>query len=309
MERLNSLVELMGDVSLATVNHDFAFIFRKKLMDRPRKRQSAAAKESGTVEHIASGTVNNILADIAAMFKYAKRRGWVADSFFSEMTLRDTTPAHKKRQPFTKEEIALLFGPGFIKACGRISWRFWVPLLGLFTGARLDEIAQAQVDDVREIDGVWCLVVESSDEKSVKTLSGNRSIPLHHFIVNDLDFLTFVEVQRSSGERELFPGLKRVQGRKGHYLTKWFGDYRDALGIPKTRTFHSLRKNFSKCLAVNDVPVSMIKRLDGHSLANDVTEHHYIQDIPVSKLSEYIHKLDFGVDLSHLKESRFAIKG
>ena len=308
MERLNSLTELMGDVDLASINHDFAFEFRKKLMEKPRKRQSAESKASGKVERIAPGTVNNIIADIAAMFKYAKRREWVSDSYFSEMTLRDTTPAHKKRQPFTKDELALLFGPGFIKACGRISWRFWLPLLGLFTGARLDEIAQAQVDDVREIDGIWCLVVESSDEKSVKTLSGNRSIPLHSFIVNDLGFLKFVDSQRAEGERELFPGLKRVQGRKGHYLTKWFGEYRDALGILKTRTFHSLRKNFSKCLALNDVPISMIKRLDGHSLASDVTEHHYIQDIPVSKLREYVNKLDFGIELSHLKESSLAVK-
>lgn len=308
-ERLNHLIELMGDVQLETINYDFAFRFRKKLMEKPRKKQSAESKSSGLLESIAPGTVNNIITDIAAMFKYAKKRDWIANNYFSEMTLRDTTPAHKKRQAFTKEEIALLLGPRFLDACGKIPWRFWVPLLGLFTGARLDEIAQAHVDDVREVDGIWCLVIESSDTKSVKTISGNRSIPLHPFLIEELNFLGFVEAQRANGELELFPALKRVQGRKGHYLTKWFGDYRDALGIQKTRTFHSLRKNFSKCLAVNDVPANMIKRLDGHSLASDVTEYHYIQEIPVTKLVEYIARLDFGVDLSHLKESRFVLKG
>jgi len=169
----------------------------------------------------------------------------------------------------------------------------------------LDEIAQALVDDVRQIDGVWCLVVESSAEKAVKTLSGNRSIPLHRFLIQDLKFLDFVEQQRRAGEVELFPGLKRVQGRKGHYVTKWFGRYRDSLGIQKTRTFHSLRKNFSNNLAMHDTPVNMIKRLDGHSLASDVTEHHYIGDIPVTKLVEYIERLDYGVDLAHLAASPF----
>lgn len=300
MERLGSLVELMGDVDLGAIDNDFAFEFRKKLLAKPKKKQSTEAKKSGKMENISNGTAINIIADITAMFNYAKRRGWVAENCFVGMSPKDRTPTHKKRQPFTKDELALLFGAGFVDACKDIPWRFWVPVLGLFTGARLDEIAQARVDDVREIDGVWCLVVESSDEKSVKTVSGNRSIPLHPFLIQDLKFPGFVDEMRAKGEVELFPGLKRVQGRKGHYVTKWFGEYRDALGIPKTRTFHSLRKNFSKCLAMNDVPANMIKRLDGHSLANDVTEHHYIQDIPVTKLAEYIKKLDFGLDLSHL---------
>jgi hypothetical protein len=308
MERLGSIVELMGDVDLVSVDHDFAFKFRKKLLSRPKKKQSTAAKASGKPDMLSVGTVNNITSDIAAMFKYAKRRGWVAENYFAELSLQDKTPAHKKRQQFTREELALLFGPGFLDACKDISWRFWVPILGLFTGARLDEIAQAFVDDVREVDGVWCLVVESSDEKSVKTISGNRSIPLHPCLIHDLKFLAFVEGMRAKGEKELFPGLKRVQGRKGHYMTRWFGEYRSALGIPDTRTFHSLRKNFSNCLAMHDVPPNMIKRLDGHSLAGDITEHHYIKDIPVTKLIEYIEKLDFGIDLSHLAQSRFVVR-
>ncbi|BAH75894.1 site-specific integrase [Solidesulfovibrio magneticus] len=307
MERLNSLTELMGDVELEKVDHDFAFKFRKLLMDKPKKRQSKQAKASGITEAIAVGTVNNIITDIAAMFKWAKKRRWITDNYFEEMTVSDKTPAHLKKQSFTKEELSTVFGSNFLPACKNIPWRFWIPVLGLFTGARLDEIAQAKVDDVREIDGIWCLVVESSEDKSVKTASGNRNIPLHPFIVHGLRFLSFVNQQRANGETELFPGLKRVQGRKGHYASKWFGEYRDKLNIPKTKTLHSLRKNFTKNLAIHDVPANMIKRLDGHSLSNDVTEHHYIQDIPVYKLAEYIKKLNYGLDLSHLEGSKFVV--
>lgn len=304
-ERLNYLIELMGDIELASIDHDFAFEFRKMLLAKPKKRQPAQARKTGKLESLAPGTVNNITTDISAMFKYAKKRAWIAENYFAEMSVRDTTPAHKKKAKFTKEELALVFGPGFVEACKDIPWRFWVPILGLFTGARLDEIAQARVDDVREIDGVWCLVVEAADGKPVKTLSGDRRVPLHPFLIQDLKFLAFIEQMRASNEVELFPGLKRIQGRKGHYMTKWFGEYRDGLGIAKTRTFHSLRKNFSNNLAIHDVPIGMIKRLDGHSLASDVTEHHYIQDIPVTKLEVYIKRLDFGVNLSPLAGSRF----
>jgi hypothetical protein len=37
--------------------------------------------------------------------------------------------------------------------------RFWLPLLALFSGARLGELCQLSVDDVREIEGVWCLEI------------------------------------------------------------------------------------------------------------------------------------------------------
>jgi integrase len=67
-------------------------------------------------------------------------------------------------------------------------------LLGLYTGARLEEICQLLRTDVIQQDGIWCLNIDESDApeiKSVKT-SEQRIIPLHPFLVDDLRFIDYV---------------------------------------------------------------------------------------------------------------------
>ena len=59
---------------------------------------------------------------------------------------------------------------------------FWIPLIGLYTGMRLEEIAQIYVSDVRKAKGVWCIDVnEDKPDKHVKT--GARLVPLHPVLV------------------------------------------------------------------------------------------------------------------------------
>ena len=62
---------------------------------------------------------------------------------------------------------------------------FWVPLIGLYTGMRLEEICQGYVSDIKEIDGVWCFDVnDDKPDKSVKT-EDRRLVPIHPFLVKD----------------------------------------------------------------------------------------------------------------------------
>ena len=39
--------------------------------------------------------------------------------------------------------------------CRADDWRYWIPLVCLFTGARLGEIAQLRTEDVRRERGIW----------------------------------------------------------------------------------------------------------------------------------------------------------
>ena len=41
-------------------------------------------------------------------------------------------------------------------------YRFWLPLLGLYTGARLSELCQLRLGDIREELGVWVISISSS---------------------------------------------------------------------------------------------------------------------------------------------------
>lgn len=307
MARLEFLPEVMGDVDLALIDHDFTHEFVKKMIAKPKKRQSKKAKESGEIETIRVSTVKLAVTELSALFDYARKRRWVSENFFSGITLKDNRKQSEKKQPFTTDDLALLFGPGFVDACKDIPWRFWGPILALFTGARLGEIAQLHVDDVQEVASIWCININDSGEKEVKTGSGNRIVPIHPFILEELNFLKFVDAMRGANEVELFPTLKAQQGEKGRYLVKWFSGYKAGLGIAETKSFHSFRKNFTTALYKVGTPVDKIKLLDGHSLSGDVTFAHYIFDVNITELAEYIKKIDFGLDLSHLARSRFVV--
>lgn len=88
--------------------------------------------------------------------------------------------ARSSRRPFTTEELQRLFNPRpYLAATEQSPAYFWTPLIALFTGMRIEEIAQLLVTDIRQDDGVWCIDVnEAGDGKHVKTEAGVRLVPL-----------------------------------------------------------------------------------------------------------------------------------
>lgn len=57
----------------------------------------------------------------------------------------------------------------------------WGTLVGMFIGMRLNEVAQLEVSDIKQIDGVWCIDVTESGEnnKCLKDASSNRRVSVH----------------------------------------------------------------------------------------------------------------------------------
>jgi hypothetical protein len=78
---------------------------------------------------------------------------------------RDTLAASEKRKPFTLDQIKQFFHSKFYSDCAKhplpfandkSGWRFWLPLICLFTGMRPNEAAQMHVDDLKRTkQGTW----------------------------------------------------------------------------------------------------------------------------------------------------------
>jgi integrase len=56
---------------------------------------------------------------------------------------------------------------------------FWTPLIALFSGMRLGEILQLQKTDAKLENDVWFFDVCKGEEKSLKTASSKRRVPIH----------------------------------------------------------------------------------------------------------------------------------
>jgi len=96
---------------------------------------------------------------------------------------------------------------------------FWLPLVGYFTGARTNEIAQLDVADIRDIEGHPCFdfcadAPKASEAKRIKTNEA-RQVPVHPRLV-ELGFLEFVGCQRQANQKKLFgDGLTYLAPRNG----------------------------------------------------------------------------------------------
>lgn len=133
--------------------------------------------------------------------------------------------AHEQRDEMAVEDLQKIMSASwYAKGHGErtargiyFSYRphyYWLPLLALFTGGRLNELAQLYLADIKTTDGDTQYIdfnlegadklnVDDSDQppaadKSLKTISSAREIPIHKSLV-ELGFLEYC-ASRTPGE-------------------------------------------------------------------------------------------------------------
>ena len=257
---------------------------------------------SGLSEGRKPGTVRKIVGNWIALLNFAEKMGWIARNPARHLRPKEQR-ARDQRQPFSDADLGALFGPK-LKAesleRGRPE-RWWVSLLALYTGARIEELAQLEVWDVREVDGIPCLEITDralapdgkTDKSPLKNDSSPRTTPLHTHLAK-LGFLEYVAEGERQGHRRLFPMLKRGKDRGyGHHISRWFSDYRKRVGVDSAdKTFHSFRHTFQDGLKNADVPEHTMRELMGHSDPS-ITTGRYGKKLELPKLRDAIELLDY----------------
>nr|WP_301299947.1 site-specific integrase [Pseudomonas laurylsulfativorans] len=184
---------------------------------------------------------------------------------------------------------------------------YWLPLLGVYTGARLNELSQLYTNDVKvtdtgvhyldfNLDGPDKLDVDAFD-KSLKTVNSKRIVALHPHLI-ELGFPDYVKALSNAGYSRLFPELKRdeIKGY-GKPAGSWFNErfLGKQLAIPRDgkRTFHSFRHTFITALSEQGVPPDIQAQLAGHSRGETITAVRYRKDTDAERLLDYVKQLDF----------------
>jgi integrase len=146
-----------------------------------------------------------------------------------------------------------------------------MPLLGLYTGARLGELAALTVVDVLKIESVFAFTFVSDREtgKTLKTRSSARTVPVHPQLIKFGLLKHIDELRRDAGEKAwLFPQVApNVHGGLKAW-GKWFNRYLRTIGITdKRKVFHSFRHVFKDAMRAAGVPEDLNDALTGHSNA------------------------------------------
>ena len=179
------LQEITGDIPVSTVDAGVARHVKKILMQLPPNLNKNPLYREKTIEQICSmsptptlsvTTVNKYLTRISSLFEWAQRHGHITSNPFVGLGLKKKKLAHEERKAFEISELGRLFhGEIFTsKKCLR-SYYYWLPLLGLHTGARIEELCQLHLEDIREDSGTWVLDINDNAEKRLKSLSSCRS--------------------------------------------------------------------------------------------------------------------------------------
>lgn len=222
--------------------------------------------------------------------------------------------AQDERHAFTSQELSLIFGQdwfttgtGTFTREGWTTWRphyYWLPLLGLFTGGRINELSQLYLTDILQTkSGLWYvdfnLVGDKIDEndKSLKTVNALRAVPLHDKLVQ-LGLPEYVQALRRAGHKRLFPELKRdaVKGY-GKPASSWFNErfLGRTLGIERNgmKTFHSFRHTFLTATSLIDTPEQVTAQMAGHLRGKTESYARYAKDRDADQLASVIKGIAF----------------
>ncbi|QFT45495.1 site-specific tyrosine recombinase XerD [Roseivivax sp. THAF40] len=287
-------VDFAGDRPANQFSKAVAREWRNKLRDWPQKAQQRSILKGLSFEEVISKaaeldipkisdrTIARYLSDVSAFFEWLVYEGYVDRNPCQNLAPR-VDRAIQTVHPLSPEQIEILFNSPLFLGCtgqnaknitntGRLlisDWRFWLPIMALFSGARQAELAQLDVLDISRADDVDFINISNNGidaDKSLKTSFSKRRIPIHSTLI-ELGFLDFVDDARSNEQIKLFPELKRDSRGAYSMVSKFFQKYYRNIQLKnnlKQVNFHSLRHNFTDALR-DSFAEEQFKPLLGHS--------------------------------------------
>lgn len=297
-------IRIVGDQPIKGYGHEQHRKYKATLSKLPPNLNKSPKYRGKTIEQIlalnappaALNTINKNLVRISALFDWAITYDFAEANPAEGKTIKNPNRARDERKLFEAEDLELLFDSSEYQNAGhRHPYQHWLPLLALYTGARLNELCQLHLNDFDVIDGVQVIrISDNSDDKRVKTKAARREIPVHSKLI-ELGLIERVNTLRNAGQTRLFPELKLRRDGYGHTASKWFARYAKRCGIKESgKVFHSFRHTFINRLKQADIPENKIAALVGHE-EGSITFGRYGKSYQPRILQEVIEVLDFQV--------------
>lgn len=319
---LRLFAEAVLNKAIAEVTRDDARTFHDLLIQLPRDttkraefkgksiRQCVAINKAIGSPAIQPKTISKHLDVARALMHWARReRLYECDNPLTGFRIK--LPKWSSRTGFSPEELSKIFDPANYSALARDPADFWLPQLGLMSGARIGELTQLHVTDVRRDEDIWYLSINDEgsefNEKKIKTEPSKRNVPLHSNLITN-GFLRYVTAIQDAGFVRLFPHLTWDAHNKNFTKRpmRHFAEYVTRLGIKNPldryqKTFHSFRHNTITQLQYDQhLREEQYYEITGHD-HDSITARNYVDRARLPYKRDIVEKIGFdGVDLTRL---------
>ncbi len=287
-------VSMHGDKPVGAITKSDIRSFRDAMLQypavlaKPQRGMSVSAllqslEATPSVKRLSPKTVNEkYLAALSAILSLAMNEaGYIETNPCSG--IRAKLDSQKQRPLYTDSDIATILGfPIFVAderpKGGAGEAAKWLPLLGMFTGARLEEIARLTVGDVQTEQGIaYIFIREGADGRRVKNRASVRKVPVHSMLER-YGFRNFVSSFGKSEDNRLFPLVNSAGEQASSAWSKWWGRYARTHGITdQDKVFHSFRHTVKRKLRDAKVDKTVRDAITGHA-AGDVAETYGLDE-------------------------------
>ncbi len=311
--RLGEFLSIIGDKPIQDITRDEMRRFRETLRKLPPNRTRIKEFRGKSIQELLDlnvkktlnvKTVNILIEAVSGMLAWYVREGVLEANPATHLQIKDPRQAVELREAFSSEELAKIFAhPKFSQKKFRSLSYYWIPLIALYTGMRLEEIAQLHCADIYEsTKGIWVIDINDSglDEqgrpKLLKNKNARRIEPVHPDLVK-LGLLDYHADMAKGKHVRLFPDLKKSDGavKFGKQPGKQFkAVVTDTLGETPGKTFHSLRHTFSNFYKQHGLQNDYFRQVFGHELPALAANQYGAKFPPKLLYEEVIAKLDYG---------------
>ena len=286
-----SKVEMTSDVTKDRIRN-FIQIESKLPLHRsknPRFRDKSV-EEILLMEDVEGQGVKNINKKISILTTFGnwcEKNGYFEQNNFRGMKF-DSKQKRLERENFDDKDLQKILHPqtylnSTIRGISSVTKKpisnqeayYWIFLVGIFSGMRTNEMTQLRLDDFQQIDGVWMMQVQETEETRVKTRNSIRKVPVHPKLI-ELGILDYIQKLKKQKQDRFFWELKMVRGKYGKEVSRFYNEkYLKEVGVWKqtVKVLYCTRHTFIHNLYRKGVDENIIKTLVGHE--KEFTMKHY----------------------------------
>lgn len=187
--------------------------------------KDTVAHKNALIEEGGSASRGSAKLSLLCHFFYASVNGLRTEqSPFEDVKVSSKAKLEQQKRSYnasSTEDISTIFDPAPYTAQIEKPGYRRLPLLALYSGARLEELANLRLGPLQRRGRR--LVLQHSETKNANS---QRHIPLHHVAVES-GFLAYTEGLRERSATQILPDLKHGANSHGKNIARRFADYLD----------------------------------------------------------------------------------